>query len=212
MNYKNIGFRALDNAFCCFENTGIFDQIIQEHLLGSDSATHILTYGYIDRMTGLSIEILACVQKLEEGKYRFFPPNELIRTYARIAAVENIEFEVLKETPRLRELYAEKLKVLDAYQVSDDIEAIRQMEFLDSCRDKYNIDDILVHISKPGFQTEGCWVRVNELLPHSFKGEMLNEPYQDLGIHIGDEIEFVARRLQDGQIICTNDAPGGQMA
>ena len=202
MLYSDVGFRAIYNQFCCFEMEGILEKIAKEYLPGNEKANCVLVYGYIDHSAGLSVEVLACGLCSENSKYRFYEPNTSVRTHARIAAVESVHFSVLANDYKLKDLYKDKLSVLSEYQVKNDIEQTRLMTFLDSCRNEYNIDDVLVHIIKPNYKVEACWVRIESLKNHSFIGTLLNEPYQDLGVHNGSLLEFRVEKNTDNKYLC----------
>lgn len=202
MLYSDVGFRAIYKKFCCFELQGALKEIAEKHLPGYKKANCLLAYGYIDRSKGLSIEILACGMRFENDKCQFFNPNTQVRTYARIAAVQNIQFIALSNDEELAELYKEKLSVLSEYQTSNSIEQTRLMTFLDSNRDQYNVDDVLVHLIKQGNQVEACWVRIESLKEHTFNASLLNEPYQNLGIHRGDLLEFRVEKNSEKNFIC----------
>ena len=140
--------------------------------------------------------------QLENDKYSFFHPNSQVRTHASIAAVQHIQFSVLTDENRLKEIYKDKLSVLYEYPINIDIEKTRQMTFLDSNRDKFYVDDILVHLIKADYQVEACWVRLESLKTHSFIGRLRNEPYQALGVHLGDLLEFRVEKNTDNKYIC----------
>lgn len=202
MNYKNDGFRAIYNNFCCFELEGVLDQIAKEHLPNYSSANCVLTYGYIDHSSGLSIEIIACGRKSSDGIYKFFAPNLAVRSYASIVAVEKTPFVVITPNEKLQMRYKEKLEILSEYQIDESIEYSRSMIFLDDSRDHYKIDDVQVFLIKKSFQVEACWVRIESLTDHSFFGKLINEPDQDLGVHLGDIIEFIVEKNRQAKCMC----------
>ena len=201
MKYSKTSFRTIYNQFCCFELHGVLRDIAKNYLPGSEMANCILAYGYYDRSAGLSIEILAC-GVCSDNKYRFFHSNTQVRTHSRIAAVQNIDYVILSDKEKLLSLYKDKLSILANYSVCEEIEYTRSMEFLDSCRHEYNIDDIQVHLIKNHFQVEASWCRIESIKEHSLIGRLLNEPYQDLGVHQDELIEFRVEKTSEGNYIC----------
>lgn len=116
--------------------------------------------------------------------------------------IEDIYFTVVDKNEQLTETFKDKLSILKDYSVSEDINYSRSMAFLDSCRDEYNIDDVLVHIIKANFEVEACWIRIELLKNHSFIGTLLNEPYQDLGVHQGELVEFRVEKTSEDKYLC----------
>ncbi len=84
----------------------------------------------------------------------------------------------------------------------NDVLKTREMAFLDACRSKECVDDILVHLTCEGLETETHYVKITGLGDRWFIGNLLEEPEQDFGVHVGDEIPFFAQQLKDGSVIC----------
>ncbi|MCQ2492526.1 MAG: hypothetical protein MJ087_05750 [Lachnospiraceae bacterium] len=75
----------------------------------------------------------------------------------------------------------------------NDVLKTREMTFLDACRSKDCVDDILVHLTCEGRTTEQHYVKITGLGERWFIGNLLEEPKQDFGVHMGDEIPFFAQ-------------------
>lgn len=181
---------------------GVLKNIAKDHLPGYEQANCVLGFGYIDREAGLTVEILSCGHFSEDNQYHFYKPNNQVRTHVRIAAVENIQFSILSEDAVPTKLYEDKLSVLDEYSAGDDIENTRSMTFLDASRDDYNIDDVLVHLIKPLHKVEACWVRIESLKANKIVGKLLNEPFQNLGIHKGELLDFHVEKNSNDRYLC----------
>lgn len=102
-------------------------------------------------------------------------------------------------------LYADKVNALKAYEVSNDIEESRELDFLDSSRSPEYPDDVLVYLFKGGNKPEACWVRIESLAKPKIIGRLLNEPDQDFGCHVGDNIVFYGQQTGDKGIILWSD-------
>ena len=83
-------------------------------------------------------------------------------------------------------------------------EQIRTMRFLDGCRHPDYPDDIAVFLLRGDNQPERVWVRGNHLTEHEIRGELLNEPNADFGVHYGDSIQIAPYKQEDGSIICVS--------
>jgi len=205
MTYKEAGFRAFYHNFVALPIKDQLKPMLQQ-FPDFERANHILTYGYIDRERGLTLEVLALAQKNSKGFYSFDPDNTT-RAIIRIDVVEddNALFASDK-TGALTRRYAEKIDMIhECFDTSEEVEMTRKMTFLDSCRDDYCIDDVLVILIKDGLQTEGCWVRINGLDDDVITGTLLNEPYGDYGCHMGEQISFRVYEAEDGKVTCYSD-------
>lgn len=175
---------------------------ITKNFPGAGLGNCILTYGYIDRSAGLTLEILA-VGVTEKDSVTFFEGADAYRSFLRIGAVMEQEFFALEdEDGSLYTKHATKIERLRRYDANEKVELTRQMKFLDTSRDPAYIDDVLVYLFKEGLSPEGCWVRITGLEEHSLKGALLNEPDQDFGCHCGEELSFFVQQNQDKRFFC----------
>ncbi len=95
--------------------------------------------------------------------------------------------------------------IRESYDTDNDAkEQIRTMSFLDACRHPDYPDDLAVLLLKGNNQPEQVWVRGNYLTEHEIRGELLNEPNADFGVHYGDSIQIVPYKQDDGRIICVS--------
>ena len=201
MKYKETGFRAFYKKFTVFMFTDTLREVTK-NFPGAGQGNCILTYGYIDRSAGLTLEILA-VGVAEEDGATFFEGTDAYRSFLRIGAVIEQEFFALgDEDGSLYAEHATKIDRLRRYDASEEVEQSRQMSFLDASRDPAYIDDVLVYLFKEGLSPEGCWVRIIGLEEHTLKGTLLNEPDQNFGCHRGENLSFFVQQNQGKQFFC----------
>lgn len=200
MNYKETGFRVLYKHFAAFMLTSRLRKSI-EGFPNAEKANCILTYGYIDHTAGFTLDILATGKKTEND-FRFYNGSDKYRSIIRIGFVEDDEFYLLDNEDKYRKQYAKQIEISDSYKVSDVIDSTRSMEFLDPFRDPHYVDDVLVYLLKDGNKPEGCWVRLEDMQDRLFIGELLNEPDQNLGCHMGERIGFFIYRQDNGETVC----------
>ncbi len=84
----------------------------------------------------------------------------------------------------------------------NDVLKTREMTFLDASRSKDCVDDILVYLTREGFEPEPHYVKITGLGDRWFVGTLLEEPNAEFGCHVGDVIPFFAQQLEDGSVIC----------
>lgn len=189
MKYSEVGFRAFYNNFIAVPLKDNLKDLIKD-FQGADKANYLLTYGYIDHTTGLTLEVLAAAFKGNEG-FLFAAGNPEISLKIRIENVMDDEcFYFDDEDGKMYKSYADKIESLKIYYAGDEVEESRNMRFLDPSRSPEYPDDLLVYLVKDGNELEGCWVRIEALGEHNMIGTLLNEPDQDFGCHIDDRIEF----------------------
>lgn len=204
MNYNETGFRAFYHHFCLLSITE-HTKVPLMDFPGGENANSILTYGYIDRQAGVTLEVLAAAQvKGENARFENTPEDK--RQFIRIGAVAEDEFLFLAdEDGKLTKRYAEKIEMLHYYDAGEEIEKTREMVFLDVCRHKEFIDDVMVYLVKDGLTPEGCWTRIIGLGDHYILGTLLNEPDQNFGCHEGEKIAFYVQENNAKKIICYSD-------
>ena len=205
MNYKETGFRAFYHHFVSLPLTEKTANCL-EGFPDADKANGYLAYGYIDHECGLSLHVLAAARASKNGIKYFEPANDLM-SVIRIGAVEDDPFRFEPdEDGSLSKQYGERVSLVNEnYYAGEDIETTRSLTFLDASRHEYYIDDVLVHLLKEGNRPDGCWARIIGLQDHVFIGKLLNEPYQDFGVHKGEDIAFVVTKNDEDKIICVSN-------
>jgi len=204
MKYSEVGFRAFYHNFIVVPMKDSLKGVLKD-FPGADRANSILTYGYIDRMAGFTLEVLAAAF-MDNEEMSFGIGNTEKLSKIRIESVIDDEcYYVDDEDDSMYELYSDKLEMLKNYDAEDGVEESRNMDFLDSSRSPEYPDDVLVYLLKNGNKPEGCWVRIEELAEHEIIGTLLNEPNQDFGYHIGNQIAFYVHQTENKEIIlCAN--------
>lgn len=204
MKYSEVGFRAFYHNFIVVPMKDSLKGILKD-FPGADSANCILTYGYIDRMAGLTLEVLAAAF-MDNEEMSFGDGNAEKLSKIRIESVIDDEcYYIDDEDCSMYKLYSDKLDMLKNYAAGDGVEESRNMDFLDSSRSPEYPDDVLVYLLKNGNKPEGCWVRIEALAEHAIIGTLLNEPSQDFGYHAGSQIAFYVHQTENKEIIlCSN--------
>ena len=83
---------------------------------------------------GITLEVLAAASKTDDS-FTFEDGNDSVSLKIRIGSVQEEKLYIFPdEDKRLSERFSKKLDMLQSYDVSDEIEKTREMEFLDQCR------------------------------------------------------------------------------
>ena len=205
MKYQEIGFRGIYKQFLVFMLT---DKLVGciEGFPKDDKVNCILTYGYIDRQTGIRAEILAAGNK-DKDKYYFFDGSSTHRSFLLADVVNANEFVVIDDKDdTLKKRYSDKIDIVNGYNESEDIEKTRFMAFLDKSRHELYPDDITVYLTGENLHPEQCWARLSGLGENYIIGTLLNEPYQKFGCHQGDRIAIGIQKLENGDSICVSNS------
>jgi len=205
MKYSDIGFRAIHHQFCAFPLTEELKKVIAGYP-GADKADCVLCYGFIDHEAGLSLELLAAGVKNDKGCSFFQAPAEAW-DIVRFGAVADQEFFFFDDKEgTMKERYAAKIKLLDDFNVSEQIEKTRGMGFLDASRAEFYPDDVDVMLIRQECEPELCLVRISGCGEHFLTGNLIEEPDQEFGYHKGDQIAFVINKDEKtGKITCRCD-------
>ena len=199
MTSKQAGFRAFYKHFTVFKITED-DKKTLEGFPGAEQADYFLTYGYVDEEAGLTLEVICCARNLSKG-FVFADTRTDIRSFIRFSEVLDRE-PIFIEQHILEEQYREKIYMLGAYDVSDEVEKTRQLTLVDDCRDLCFVDDVLVYFVKEGLEVEGCWVRLLSVNESTISGILLHDPHQSFKCHKGDIIEFRLQETDEKKIVC----------
>lgn len=218
---SDVGFRDISGQFLYIECRDILEKMKQTEDI-RDTSTGLIVYAYIDHTSGLSCQpILVADLKgdelrvfdLAKSDTRYiFRINEGYKEYSE--QVDEIKLWMCHITPDHRFCNAkvfgnliEGLKSFAAfidkqYDMKDpDKNEFRNNTDYDQWRNKYWPDDFQVHLFSENNNGEVVWVRAEYVTEQEYIGELLNEPYQDFGIHEGNMIGFKEHTFDDGEKI-----------
>ncbi len=204
MKYEETGFQGVNQQFCVFAMKPWLRKVV-DHFPGSDVATHILTYGYIDHEAGVSLEVLACIQE-KDPKIQLFDGNEEISVKIRIGQVMDDEFYVLDEDDDLNVRFQNKIDALKQYEVKDTLKNARTFPFIRPYQNIEYPDNIQILLYRQNLEPEAVWVRMEDVADDHIEAKLLNDPYDpNFGVHAGDWLKVYVKQLQDQPVYCYSD-------
>ena len=169
-------------------------------------------HAYIDHEAGMSFQVLT-VGFYDDAANRIHERTDFkSMVNIRKDKFNNFDICVLEDDSSFKEEYGEYVANHDRFHTSEDLERIRNFKAIDSLRDDIFPDDIMVVFFKEGMQNEGMWVRLEKMddeLPiingeegefPLLYGKLLNQPNQDLGVNIGDDVRVALIRYEDGEV------------
>ena len=120
MNYKQLGFRAIDHAFIVVPLNDSVRKAVSS-FPDADTANCVLCYGYIDHECGVSLEVLALGVN-ENGGYQFYSGNDSEVAIIRIGAVCDLDLTLISDDGgSLAIAFADKIELVSEYDAPDDV-------------------------------------------------------------------------------------------
>ena len=108
-------------------------------------------------------------------------------------------------TNDLLEFYHEYISDLIEFEVNENIKRTRGLTSLDSFREKYFVDDVLIYLVREGYKAETCWGRIEGFNDNRIYVEMLEDPKHNFGYEMGQIIYFTVEKNDNGEDICVAD-------
>lgn len=201
MTFKETGFRPFYHNYCAVTlNRALSEQI--SGIEGHESAEYALTYGYMDPENGLRLLVLAAAIK-DENNFGFADDTTNKLRFVGIEEVADQEFFYFhNENGGLDDRYINKIKLLEPFEVDEDLEKSREMDFLDDSRDSVFIDNVTVYLRKYKLIEEPCMAQIVGLGSKYFIAKLIDEPKQDFGHHAGDTFTFTLNEVGEGKVRC----------
>lgn len=198
MKIKDAGFRALYHRLVILDIRNK-DRKVLDTFPGWETANCMLAYGYFDHEAGITFEILE-LEKKSSGNYEHFGGRDDVTVKFRFGAVADYDFWYADEEEVLRKRHVDKIEMVHSgYAADKRVEESRALTILDEFRYENCPDDVRVLFLKNGVKPEACWVTITDMQDDKhYKGKLLNEPYADFGVHMGDIVSFAMGKYQNG--------------
>ena len=170
-------------------------------------------HAYIDHEAGMSFQVLT-VGFYEDGSNRIHERTDFKSMInIRKDKFDDFNIRIIEDDSYFNDKYGEYVSNHNRFYTNENLERIRDFKAIDSLRDGIFPDDIIVVFFKEGMQNEGMWVRLERmdddlLLINGEEGEfpllygkLLNQPNQDLGVNMGDEVRVALIRYETGEVV-----------
>lgn len=199
MLIKEYGFRALYHQFVIIR---LNDRLRSaNNLFTEQSANGALTFCYVDHQVGVTFELLAATH-IGETIRILDDLDSSRREIYRHSAVEECEAWVIDSTKSNVSAYdAKREQINKIYEGDMGITSFRLMENIDHLRAPGFPDDMLAILDKTADKPEAIWVRVSGFEGQFIVGNLLNEPYANVGLHVGDKVYMILRQTENGLMV-----------
>ena len=234
MLFKDEDFRKLYQSYVIIKDdefakriakTLQIDSIMEDGLTGEELGEKLNTIEvderinaifakvYIDHTAGISLLILSTAHIEKDTVEIFKRENFDIFSNARMDSVADSEFEYLENLNVNEDFdleYYSEFAQTDSYKVNEKVEMLRYVDILDDCRHEAFPDDYEVIFVKEDCNMEKMWVRCESITDDQLiLGNLMNSPFQDLGVDAGDEVLFFPYQIEgsdDWILICDLDS------
>ena len=197
---KDANFREFYHKFIYIRCPKLLNDTLSNWVVAGD--TGLIVYGYIDEKWGLSFQPISIATETPMGLLtRKLESNTMI--VLRRSGLGMFEYCDLKHQDVDRTGFASfEHYIRSQYQVMNkDKEKSRAIGLLDPLRHPDFPDDVVVTLFKQHHEPEQAWIRICKLKDNFLYGDLLTQPYSELGVSIGDSIQCSLHETQDRQLI-----------
>jgi len=200
MRFSDIdfNFREVINKIVIIKNVPIGDQLARDKKKEKSDA--IFCYCYVDDECGISFEYLADYMTDNKKIFNNLKKDTLYKI--RFDNVKDDEFLIYeKDKTEILDIDTKIDMIVGGYDKNKGTKELRTYPIFDHLRVKGYPDDCELYLIKEGLNTEKLFVKLYKTEGNRNFGKLLNEPYQNFGVHINDIIEIFIVKYQSGEII-----------
>ena len=203
MKLSETGFRPVYHYVCAFEMNDKLRELAK-NCPDVDKSSHVIFYGYIDPKQGLTLELLG-TGKAAKKYFYFKDPYVGERINVMAFHVENVEFLYFpKLEPRFYKKFEPRIKMLDQFAASEDLEKTRTFEFLDPSRSLQFPDHVKVYLKQNDKVIDQVLVSITGTGDHLILGRLI-ERARKANIPPNNPISFYVEELDNKEVICCAD-------
>jgi hypothetical protein len=195
---NEFNFRNVVNRLIIIKNKRIGENLSRNVV--NDNSDSILCYCYIDDEAGISFEYLSNYFFEKENIVNNLRKDTLYKF--RFETVSNDEYKMFSENlTGIKEIDEKIDNIYKYYDRNEDTKELRKYEIFDPFRVKGFPDDVEIYLTKEGLNKEKLYVKLFKMDGQRTFGKLLNEPYQNFGVHINEIIEIFIVKYKNGDII-----------
>lgn len=200
---KEASFRDLYRTFLFIKCPDMLKGISDTFEL-SDGDDGVFALGYVDYQAGLTFRVIAPAHfdgdKIVIGKQK---PDVMFMF--RADSVQDCTYVSFEPDEMDYVPYYDYIEVAQSYEKDlDEVVEMRQIDVLDQFRHPFFPDDVEIFFVGEKIQPENMWLRLTKIKDKTLYGKLLDEPNQDVGFHVGDEMDFIIARQPDDSIVAVH--------
>jgi hypothetical protein len=189
-----MSFRSLANTFLLLTNPAphLIMTVTEAGCPIREDNNAMLLYGYIDHEAGLTFEFICMAYIYNDGRVTLEPRNIETSTKFRYGSFSGDVTPFINIDQLVPYMDISNI-IDDGYKVSSQIMEVRKNKDIDELRAPGFPDDLLVIFYKPDEKMERIWCRVEgvDRKNNTVKGKLLNQPWVNYGINIGDIVDII---------------------
>ena len=195
---KDFNFREIINRLIVIKNVNLGERLAGNPII--DNSDSILCYCYVDEQAGISFEYLS--NYISENNTILIALKRDCMYKFRFETAVNDEFKIFDgKITGIKEIDEKIEMIRSGYDSNEDTIELRKYEIFDPFRVKGFPDDVELILVKDGLNPEKLFVKLYKMEGERTFGKLLNEPYQDFGVHINEIIEIFIVKYKSGEII-----------
>ena len=195
---NDFNFREVINKIVIIKNVQIGEQLASDKKKEKSDA--ILCYCYIDEECGISFEYLADYITDNEKVFNNLKKDTMYKI--RFENVKDDEYLIYKkDKTEIEDIDTKIDMIVEGYDKNEGTKELRTYPIFDHLRVKGYPDDCELYLVKEGLNTEKLFVKLYKTEENRTFGKLLNEPFQNFGVHRNDIIEIFTVKYQSGEII-----------
>lgn len=197
---KDESFRNLYRTFLFIQCPDML-KTINDTFEVSDKDDGVFALGYIDYEAGLTFRVIAAAH-FEGDEIAIGPQKPDVMFMFRAGSVQDCKYVRFdKDEMDYVPFYDYVEMAMDYDKGHEEVVETRDIELLDQFRHPEFPDDVEIYFVGKEIQTENMWLRLTKLEDKTLYGKLLDEPMQNVGCHVGDEIEFGIAKRPDNTLV-----------
>lgn len=170
----------------------------------SEKDDGVFALGYIDHESGLSFRVIAAAH-FEEDNFIIGPQKTDVMFMFRAGSVADCKYVRFSSDEMDYVPYYEYVEIAMSYDKGNEkVVEMRDIEILDQFRHPEFPDDVEIYFVGEKIETENMWLRLTKIKDNKLFGKLLDEPMQNVGFHLGDEIDFGIAKQSDDSLVAVH--------
>lgn len=198
---SEVSFRTIARNYVYVRCPKIVDELREGYKVEADD-DGFMALCYVDHEKGISFLVIGAANF--KG-YELSVHGTKKKDSAIVLQIENLidaQIAVLyPQNEQQKQMHSQIADILEEFEKDiPEVLETRDIDILDKFRNPFYPDDVEIHFAGEKVDPENMWVRLTRVGEDCLYGTLLDDPFQKIGIHKGDEISFILVKMEDGNI------------